>query len=101
VGDKFLYGMSKIIVVPPKTIKAPDKAKMEKKGFIVIEVDDPTKVVILGETSVIQSNDLAFIAISTLCEAGTDTIQASFTRRLYNNIKQQRAATTEQQPKTS
>lgn len=80
--------MAKILVVPPKSISLKDKAEAAKAGFVVIEVSDPTKVLIIDEHQIIRGNDLAMVALDTLCEAGTDVIQASFTRRLRAKLKQ-------------
>jgi len=52
-----------IIAVPPKTLTADQKSKLTKKGYVVIEIDDPDKVRIIVAEQPIATNDLLMSAL--------------------------------------
>lgn len=85
--------MSKIIAVPPKSISGKDKEAAEKAGFIVIEIADPSKMIIMDESQIINGSDLAMVALETIVESNhsNDYLKSSFVTKLFLSIKKQRA----------
>lgn len=58
--------MHKIIITEPDQISKENIAKLEKKGYVVIETKDPSKVKILCETGIdlVSGNDLFMSALA-------------------------------------
>jgi hypothetical protein len=81
--------MSKILIIPPKTITAAEKKEAAKAGFAVIEIDDPSKVIVVDESQIISGSDLSYIALSTINNASPSD-QAVFTRKLFEYFKLKR-----------
>lgn len=82
--------MEQIIVIPKGSLSAKDKGKLEKKGHIVIETNDPDSIRFISPAnSKIETNDLLMAALHAL-DAGADNISrgkfvVELNRRLKDN----------------
>lgn len=78
---------SKIMIVPPKTVSKSNKAKLSEQGFIVIECDDPAKIVTLSFTPLISPDALTMAALKTLANSNWEATKAAFVVNLYNQLQ--------------
>lgn len=77
-----------IIAVPPKTLNADQKCKLTKKGYVVIEIEDPDKVRIVVAEQPIATNDLLMATLHALAGSSSDTNARRFTDELYKRLKE-------------
>lgn len=76
-----------IIAVPPKTLSAKDKERLTKKGYVVIEIDDPDKVRVINTELPIEAHDYYMAALHAMATHNDDFINRSFVKELYRRLK--------------
>lgn len=81
-----------IIAVPPKTLNADQKGKLAKKGYVVIEIDDPEKVKVINIESPIATNDMMMAMLHALANTISEESR-TFVRELNRRLKAQETVT--------
>jgi hypothetical protein len=79
--------VKQVIIFPVGKLKSTDKKKLEKEGFIPIEIDEPSKIVMLMPSSmIIKSNDLLMSALKGLNTADPNDRRIVFTKELEQRL---------------
>lgn len=76
-----------LIVVPKKLLTAPQLKKLESKGHVVIECDEPEKVKYINIETPIETNDFFMSALFAMTCVNAITRQEHFVNSLYNRLK--------------
>lgn len=66
--------MKQLVIFPKGSLSAKDKERMSKEGYLAIEADDPSKIILPMPTLTIQGDDLLIAALSAM---GSDRMQAT------------------------
>lgn len=75
-----------IICIPPKTLSLPQKNKLEKKGVIIIECENPEKVKVINPEVTIDTNDYFLAALHALTSSHPVSKQEHFVNELYKRL---------------
>ena len=75
-----------IIAVKPNSVSPKDKEKLTKKGYTVIEMEDPDSIRIIEPEAPIEVHDYYMAALSAI-NNGTGTDCARFVNSLYIRLK--------------
>lgn len=71
-----------ILAVPKNILSNSKKAEIKKKGYVIIECDDPDKIRIINTEVVIDTNDYFIAALYGL----TTSIPVNKTEHFVNNL---------------
>lgn len=89
--------MNTIIAVKPGELNSKDKEKLTKKGFTVIEVNDPDSIRIIESEAPIEVHDYYMAALYALKE-GASSDCYRFVTKLYERLEsKEKAAKTNEQ----
>lgn len=80
-----------IIAVKPNSLSSKDKEKLTKKGYIVIEMEDPDSLRIIEPEAPIEVHDYYMAALQAL-NLGTSSDCARFVSNLYERLKKKELA---------
>jgi hypothetical protein len=75
-----------IIAVKPNSVTPKDKEKLTKKGYVVIEMDDPDSIRIIEPEVPIEVYDYFMAALKALDDA-SNLDCAHFVQNLYDRLK--------------
>lgn len=77
------------IIIAPKNAVTPDVRKqIEKKGYILIETDEPEKVKMLAASNFTDTNDLLLSALEAM--EASSTAQSRFASVLFKRLQHKR-----------
>lgn len=71
-----------VIVFPRGQLAEADRERLWAKGVIVVEADDPSKVVTVLPSAPLQADELLVAAVSALNEHGGMGAQVAFSERV-------------------
>ena len=74
--------MKNILFTPPATISKEDKKSLSGEGYLVIEVDDVSKIKTISDLSLIGISDISVSAIESVKESTSDSLRAMFANKL-------------------
>lgn len=77
-----------IVAIPPKTLSNAQKAALAKKGYVVIEIDDPEKIRVISAEAPVQTNDYFMAGLKALATTAYDSPKAEFIKELYNRLSE-------------
>lgn len=83
-----------ILVVPKNTITPAQKGLITKKGFILIECDEPEKVRIITPEVNVDANDYFMSTLKALTCGNPTYKQEHFVNELYKRLKAKEAPVT-------
>jgi len=79
--------MNQIIAFPRGQLSDDDRARMEAVGIVVVEADDPSRVVtIIPGAPVATPDDLAMAALAAIAKCPIDSTAALFTKTLHARL---------------
>ena len=76
-----------ILCVPPNSLTSSQKGTLTKKGYIVIETDNPDKVRVIAPEKVVATDDYYMAALHSLCVKCPVNQQQEFVNELYKRLK--------------
>lgn len=77
-----------IISVPKKVLTPGQKTQLVKKGYVVIECDEPEKIRVLNPETNIDTNDYLMAALYALKESCPVYKQQYFVNELFKRLKE-------------
>lgn len=75
-----------IVAIPKGTLNAKQKELLTKKGFVVIECDDPEKIRVINPESTVGVNDMVLSALKALTASHPTSRQEHFVNELYKQL---------------
>lgn len=75
-----------IVAVPPNTLTQPQKALLNKKGYVVIETAEPEKIKIITPDAPINANDYLMAALHALSKDNSMNGNTLFIKELYRRL---------------
>ena len=78
-----------IVATPKNILSAKQKELLTKKGYVVIECDDPSKIRVITPETVMDANDLFLSALKGLRSNCPTSKQEIFVEELYNRLSKQ------------
>ncbi len=79
--------MSQVIVYPRGELSAEDRERMEAVGIVVVEADDPSRVVtVVPGVPLAMPDDLAMAALAALARCPVDSTAALFVKTLHSRL---------------
>lgn len=76
-----------IVAVPKGVLTAQSKSALTKKGYIVIECDDPDKIRVINPEQHMDTSDWFMSALFALKESSATSRQERFVNNLYERLK--------------
>lgn len=77
-----------IIVFPTGSLLPKDRERLTKEGYLAIEAEDPSKVVLLGEdTPLLTTRDIAMSAMAGVMKGSYGERQSTMLTELYSRIQ--------------
>lgn len=80
--------MKQLVIFPTGSLSAKDKERMSKEGFLAIEAEDPTRVIIaIPSCSLVTADDVTLSALQSLLDSPNISQEHSkFTRALCQRV---------------
>lgn len=81
--------MRQVIVFPRGQLASKDRERLTKAGMVVVEADDPSRVVTVIPASTLMSADdlvLACLTVLRTAQYGGDVLRSSFAKDLADRI---------------
>jgi hypothetical protein len=86
-------GTKQLVVFPRGQLTPQDKERLTKNGFMAVEADDPTKVVVaVPGVPLASADDMLMAALSALHYSPYDNVRAKFLVDLFARMKANEAA---------
>lgn len=76
-----------ILVIPPNLLTKSEKIGIKKKGYIIIETEEPEKIKVLNPETIIEPNDWLMAALRALNVANPLDKCERFVNELYERLK--------------
>ena len=76
-----------IVSVPKNTLTDEQKLKLDEKGYVVIECDEPEKIRILNPEKTFDANDFFMAALEAIQKVSPTTYQEHFVNNLFKRLK--------------
>lgn len=77
-----------IVAAPPNTITAKQKELLNKKGYVVIECEDPDKIRVIIPQVPVEANDYYMAALYALKQNDSSSANAYFIKELYRRLSE-------------
>ena len=76
-----------VIAVPKNTLSAANKAALSKKGYVVIECEEPEKIRVINPEVSFETSDWFMAALESISKNSPSTYQEHFVTNLCKRLK--------------
>jgi hypothetical protein len=83
--------MKTLVVFPTGSLSQKDKERMSREGYLAIESDDPSKVIIQLPVGAVNADTLTLCALEAMSGQTSTHERAMFTTLLYQALKEKKA----------
>lgn len=74
--------MKQLVIFPKGALSPKDKERMSREGFLAIEADDPSKVVMPLPSDGVSGDDMTLCALKAMSGPGSSFQRSQFTEHL-------------------
>lgn len=82
--------MKQLVIFPRGALSPKDKERMSKEGYLAIEADDPSKVILPLPSGVLNGDALTLCALEAMRGDASHSERARFTTNLTTMLQQRK-----------